>query len=72
MTARREKHTHRCEVFEHTSGRPARSFPAALPLFTLDRIYTRGFRVKLAHAHHGRQSARMSDHVALSALLVRT
>lgn len=59
------------EVFEHTSGRPARSFPAVMPLLNLDRIYTRGFRVKLAHAHHGRHSARLSDHVALSALLVR-
>jgi endonuclease/exonuclease/phosphatase family metal-dependent hydrolase len=57
------------EVFEHTTGRPARSFPAALPLLTLDRIYVRGLRVKLAHAHHGRQSHRLSDHVALSALL---
>jgi endonuclease/exonuclease/phosphatase family metal-dependent hydrolase len=40
-----------------------------LPLLTLDRIYVRGLRVKLAHAHHGRQSHRLSDHVALSALL---
>ncbi len=59
------------EVFEHTSGRPARSYPAALPLLNLDRIYVRGFKVKLAHAHHGRHSGRLSDHVALSALLVR-
>ena len=59
------------EVFEHTAGRPARSFPALMPVLNLDRIYTRGFRVKLAHAHHGRHSARLSDHVALSALLVR-
>ncbi|MEI7970174.1 MAG: endonuclease/exonuclease/phosphatase family protein [Betaproteobacteria bacterium] len=57
------------EVFEQTAGRPARSFPAALPILTLDRIYTRGFSVKLAHAHHGRRAGRLSDHVALSALL---
>jgi len=59
------------EVFEHTSGRPARSYPAALPLLNLDRIYIRGLTVRLAHAHHGRHSGRLSDHVALSALLVR-
>ncbi|MFO1318045.1 MAG: endonuclease/exonuclease/phosphatase family protein [Burkholderiales bacterium] len=59
------------EVFEHTAGRPARSYPAGLPLLNLDRIYVRGFRVKLAHAHHGRHSGRLSDHVALSALLMR-
>jgi endonuclease/exonuclease/phosphatase family metal-dependent hydrolase len=58
------------EVFEHTVGRPARSFPAALPLLTLDRIYVRHLRVALAHAHSGRHARRLSDHVALSALLV--
>lgn len=57
------------EVFEHTHGRPARSYPAALPMLNLDRIYIRGFRVKLAHVHHNRHSHRLSDHVALSALL---
>lgn len=60
------------EVFEQTSGQSARSFPAALPLLNLDRIYIRGLRVKLAHAHHGRHSGRLSDHVALSALLSRS
>jgi endonuclease/exonuclease/phosphatase family metal-dependent hydrolase len=57
------------EVFEQTSGRPARSFPAALPLLTLDRIYVRHLRATLAHAHAGRHARRLSDHVALSALL---
>ncbi|HZP93129.1 MAG TPA: endonuclease/exonuclease/phosphatase family protein [Burkholderiales bacterium] len=59
------------EVFEHAHGRPARSFPAALPLLHLDRIYVRGFRVRLAHAHRDRHWSRISDHVALSALLER-
>jgi endonuclease/exonuclease/phosphatase family metal-dependent hydrolase len=59
------------EVFEHVHGRPARSFPAMLPLFHLDRIYVRGFRVRIAHAHRDRQWSRISDHVALSALLER-
>ena len=34
------------EAFELTEGRAARSFPSALPLFRLDRIYVRGFQVE--------------------------
>ena len=59
------------EVFELTSGVPARSFPALLPVFRLDRIYTRGFRVRHARVHHGAAWARMSDHAALTAELDR-
>jgi endonuclease/exonuclease/phosphatase family metal-dependent hydrolase len=59
------------EVFEATGGRPARSFPAILPVLHLDRIYVRGFSVEKAHAHHGRTWSRVSDHIALSARLVR-
>jgi len=42
-----------------------------LPLLHLDRIYVRGFKVKLAHVHRGGHWARFSDHAALSALLTR-
>ena len=59
------------EVFETTAGRPARSYPAVLPLLHLDRIYVRGFSIRLAHAHHGHAWSRVSDHIALSALLTR-
>lgn len=59
------------EVFESTHGRPARSYPAFLPMLHLDRIYVRGFSIRLAHAHRGRAWARVSDHIALSALLTR-
>ena len=59
------------EVFEHTYGRPARSFPAALPVFQLDRIYVRGFDVKQARVHHGHSWARISDHAALTSTIVR-
>ena len=59
------------EVFETTSGRPARSYPAILPMLYLDRIYVRGFSIELAHAHHGRSWSRVSDHIALSARLIR-
>jgi endonuclease/exonuclease/phosphatase family metal-dependent hydrolase len=60
------------EVFEQTYGRPARSFPAALPVLQLDRIYVRGFDVKQARVHHGHPWARISDHAALTSTLVKT
>lgn len=59
------------EVFELTNGAPARSFPAVLPVMSLDRIYVRGFQVRHAHVHHGRAWARISDHAALAATLIR-
>jgi endonuclease/exonuclease/phosphatase family metal-dependent hydrolase len=59
------------EVFETAHGRPAASYPARLPFLNLDRIYVRGFRVKIAHVHRGRTFSKLSDHVALSALLTR-
>ncbi len=57
------------EVFETAHGRPARSFPAALPLFTLDRIYVRGFGVTAAKVLHGSHWRSLSDHAALTAHL---
>lgn len=59
------------EVFESFGGRPAASFPATLPLFCLDRIYVRGFRVRHAHVHSGRAWSKVSDHAALSATISR-
>jgi endonuclease/exonuclease/phosphatase family metal-dependent hydrolase len=59
------------EVFEHTAGKPARSFPALLPMLRLDRIYTRGFHISHAEVHAGKAYAKVSDHAALSALLTR-
>lgn len=58
------------EVFELVKGQPARTFPAALPVMSLDRIYVRSFKVPTAHVHHGRAWARISDHAALTATLV--
>ena len=59
------------EVFSHPTGRPVRSFPAALPMFRLDRIYVRGFRVQRTEVHHGQPWSAISDHAALSAYLTR-
>lgn len=60
------------EVFEATRGRPARSFPAGLPILSLDRIYVRGLRVKSARLMHGKAWSKLSDHAALSAHLSRS
>ena len=48
---------------------PARTFPAAMPLLQLDRIYVRGFDVESAQVHHGMRWARLSDHAPLVATL---
>lgn len=57
------------EAFQLTMGRPARSYPALVPLLRLDRIYVRGLRVKDAQVHRGRPWSRISDHAALSATM---
>ena len=59
------------EVFSGPSGKPVCSFPAALPMFRLDRIYVRGFDVKHTEVHHGMPWSAISDHAALSAHLTR-
>lgn len=59
------------EVFELAHGAPARTYPSTLPLFRLDRIYVRGFRVMQVRVYHGDGWARTSDHAALSASLER-
>lgn len=57
------------DAFHLHSGRLARSYPARLPLFRLDRIYIRGFNVLLGEVHVGGAWQRLSDHAALSARL---
>ncbi len=59
------------EAFESATGRPALSYPAGLPIFSLDRIYVRGFVVKSANTLKGRHWSRLSDHVALATTLAR-
>lgn len=60
------------EVFEHAHGQTARSFPSMFPLFHLDRIYVRGFRIEHARVLHGFPWGLMSDHAALSAVMTRS
>lgn len=57
------------EVFESAQGRLALSYPAAMPLFALDRIYVRGFEVAGAKVLHGSVWRKLSDHAALTARL---
>jgi endonuclease/exonuclease/phosphatase family metal-dependent hydrolase len=65
------KSLHLREAFEHSAGKPARSFPSWLPLLRLDRIYMRGFHVKHVEVHAGPQFAKLSDHAALTATLLK-
>lgn len=55
------------EAFHSVHGRLAATFPARLPVLTLDRIYLRGLHVEHAEAHGGREWARLSDHAPLTA-----
>ena len=59
------------EVFERHEGRPAKSYPAQMPIFTLDRIYVRDLDVEGVQRHTGAPWSRLSDHVALAATLSR-
>jgi endonuclease/exonuclease/phosphatase family metal-dependent hydrolase len=59
------------DVFELHQGSPARSYPARLPLFRLDRIYVRGFAVQQCGVHVGGKWRRLSDHAALSVQLLK-
>lgn len=57
------------EVFAGAGRRPSRSYPAALPLFRLDRIYQRGLHPVATTVHAGPPWSSISDHAALSARL---
>ncbi|WP_265946793.1 endonuclease/exonuclease/phosphatase family protein [Dechloromonas sp. A34] len=59
------------EVFTAPGCSPVRSFPAAMPMFRLDRIYVRGFDVRRTEVHFGPPWSKISDHAALSAHLLR-
>lgn len=55
------------EVFSTAGQRPSRSYPAALPMFCLDRIYQRGLRTVDTQVHARLPWSAISDHAALSA-----
>ncbi len=51
--------------------RHQRTFPSVLPMFGLDRIYVRGFKVVSTKVHRGAPWSLLSDHLAVSAELER-
>lgn len=55
------------EVMAEQSGAPARSFPAALPMLRVDRVYYRGLELQDARLLRGGIWSRLSDHAALTA-----
>lgn len=57
------------EVFEVSQGKPARSYPVAMPVLRLDRIYVRGLSIHSAEVHAHHPWNKISDHAALSATL---
>ncbi len=59
------------EVFERAEGKLAKSYPAQMPMFTLDRIYVRDLNVEAVERHAGAPWSKLSDHVALAARLSR-
>lgn len=55
------------EAFSTLHGQPAASFPARMPMLSLDRIYLRGLSVQAAEVHTGLPWRLLSDHAPLSA-----
>ncbi|MNF66205.1 hypothetical protein D3C84_479910 [compost metagenome] len=54
------------EVFAEHHGKPARSFPARLPMLRLDRIYVRNLKAHRPQVLTARPWSHLSDHVPLS------
>ncbi|MEO8102242.1 MAG: endonuclease/exonuclease/phosphatase family protein [Betaproteobacteria bacterium] len=63
------------EAFELTHGKPARTFPAFLPMLTIDRVYVRGLSVHQAQRLYGTVDGTrwrgLSDHAGLSVTVSR-
>lgn len=57
------------EAFEEIGGSPARTYPASMPMLSLDRIYVRRLKVKSAECLNEGVWAKLSDHAALMAVL---
>ncbi|MEO8142897.1 MAG: endonuclease/exonuclease/phosphatase family protein [Betaproteobacteria bacterium] len=59
------------EVSVAAAGRHSRTYPSLLPMFHLDRIYVRGFKVLRSQVHRGPPWSLLSDHLAVSTELER-
>jgi endonuclease/exonuclease/phosphatase family metal-dependent hydrolase len=56
------------DVFKDVKGRPARTFPAAMPVFPVDRIYFRGAKAQWCGCLRQAPWRGLSDHAPLSAV----
>ncbi|QEY27227.1 endonuclease/exonuclease/phosphatase family protein [Neisseria zalophi] len=54
------------EAFVDAAGKRPKTFPARLPVLSLDRIYTRNLEVLDARIHKEKQWQKLSDHLPLS------
>lgn len=59
------------EAFRHCHGKLSATFPAKLPVLSLDRIYVRNLAIKNAWVHTGRPWSTLSDHLPISAELAQ-
>jgi endonuclease/exonuclease/phosphatase family metal-dependent hydrolase len=55
------------EAYKRVHGDFARTYPAKLPLLSMDRIYSRGLEIVDCHRLHGLPWSRLSDHTPLLA-----
>jgi endonuclease/exonuclease/phosphatase family metal-dependent hydrolase len=55
------------EAYKNIHGGYARTFPARLPLLSMDRIYFRGLDIVDCHRLHGKPWSQLSDHTPLLA-----
>ncbi len=53
------------EVFLQQHGKPAKTFPALLPVLRMDRVYSRGLQVTRSEPLTGTPWRRLSDHIPL-------
>lgn len=57
------------EVFEVLYGQTPNTFPAKLPLLSLDRLYVKNLVIRQATVHRGYPWSQLSDHLPISATL---
>ncbi len=55
------------EAAQHCHGRVARTFPAAWPVLSMDRLYSRGLEINRAQRLSDPLWSRLSDHCAVTA-----
>ncbi|WP_227430310.1 endonuclease/exonuclease/phosphatase family protein [Psychrobacter sp. I-STPA6b] len=58
------------EAFQFCHHKLLATFPAMLPILSLDRIYVRNLQVKRAWVHTGKPWSELSDHLPISAEII--